>query len=72
MAKRDQSAAPSAAEPDSFDLPLDEFCARLSTTEPRVELIGAFYADERRQGRLKASDAEWRQRFDAFAVRPVL
>lgn len=52
-------------------LSLTEFCTRLSETVKRPELIGAFEFSERRAGRNKATEAEFRQRFDAFVNTPV-
>lgn len=62
-----------AAEPVSAGEPLTltEFCTRLSATERRVELIGAFEADERRAGRLKDTAEQFGERFQAFITKPV-
>ena len=50
---------------------LTEFCTRLSETVKRPELIGAFEFRERTAKRNKATEAEFRQRFDAFVNTPV-
>jgi hypothetical protein len=50
---------------------LKEFCIRLSETEKRVELIGGFEADERRQGRLNDTASNYTGRFQAFVSRPA-
>lgn len=58
----------SAAAPK---LSLTDFCTRLSETVKRPELIGAFEFTERKAQRIKATEAEFRARFDAFANKPV-
>lgn len=55
----------------SFPMTLDEFCARLSQSDRRVELIGAFHFDEKRNKRVKDTEANFRARFDAFINKPV-
>jgi hypothetical protein len=62
---------PVEATVDNFPLTLNEFCARLSSTERRVELIGAFAHDERQSGVVKDSQAAFASRFAAFAMREV-
>lgn len=52
-------------------LSLTDFCTRLSETVKRPELIGAFEFTERRAKRIKATEAEFRARFDAFINAPV-
>lgn len=52
-------------------LSLQEFCKRLSTTEPRVELISGFEADERIAGRLKDTEQKFAARYQAFINRPA-
>ena len=64
-------SAPTPA-PSSFDLTLDEWCARESMTERRVELLAAFHFDERTSGGPAKDSAEnFASRYAAFAVRPV-
>lgn len=58
-------------EPDGFPLALDEFCARLSAKDRRVEMIGGFHADERRAGRTKDTDPAYFERYTQFVNRPV-
>lgn len=58
--------------PAAFDVTIDEFCIRLSATDTRVEMIGAFCADEKRHSRIKDSDANFTKRFGEFVKRPVL
>lgn len=60
-----------AAEPSEFALPLDEFCAQLSRTDKRVELIAAFHAHERANGRMVDLPSTYTGRFAAFAAAPV-
>lgn len=50
---------------------LDEFCTLLSATDRRVEMIGAFNHVEKKAGRIKDFDENYRSRFDAFANQPV-
>jgi len=52
-------------------LTLIEFCTRLSEKVKRPELIGAFAAVEKQAGRVSATEAEFRARFDAFCNAPV-
>lgn len=60
-----------AEAPADFELAIDEFCARKSTTDRRVELIGAFHAQEVAAGRIKARAAAFEARFVAFEQMPV-
>ncbi len=69
MAKPDQEAAPGAAEQQTETL--QEFCRNVSLADRRVELIGAFHADETRAGHAHATRAEWTARYAAFQARPV-
>lgn len=74
MAKADNPVAAAQASqpaPDTFSLGLDEFCSRLSQTDKRVELIGAFHHIESIEGRTKDTSAAFAARFAAFANRPV-
>ncbi len=52
-------------------LSLEEFCKRLSTQDPRVELISGFELDERIAGRLKDTESEFTARYQAFINRPA-
>lgn len=60
-----------AAAPDEFPLSLDEACARLSATDKRVEMIGAFHYSERAAGRLKDLESAYRDRYAAFVNAPA-
>jgi len=60
-----------AKAPDSFPLTVEEFCAGLSQTDKRVEMIGAFCAEERTAGRVRDDAVAYRKRYQAFCTRPV-
>jgi hypothetical protein len=66
-----KSENPTPKEPATFDLTLDEFCERLSESDRRVELIGAFHFSERQAGRLKDAESAYRARYQAFMKKPV-
>ena len=59
------------AQPSSFPLTLDEFCARLSGTDDRVELIGGFHAAEVRSGNVKDTSENYMDRFNKFLNKEV-
>ncbi len=69
MAK--ETVAPVVAEPSEFPLTLDEFCSRLSVTDKRVELIGAFHFTEKVAGRNKDLESAYQARFTAFINQPA-
>ncbi|MCW5602591.1 hypothetical protein [Nitrosomonas sp.] len=50
---------------------VDEFCTRLSATDRRVEMIGAFNHVEKKAGRIKDTEENFRSRFDAFVNQPA-
>ncbi len=60
--------APAAGD---FPLSLDEFCQRLSATDKRVELIGAFHHVEKAAGRGQDTSGNFAARFEAFANQPA-
>ncbi len=64
-----ETAAPS--DQDADHLTIEEFCARLSIADKRVELIGGFHATEVRAGRVKDSEAAFQGRFEKFANQPA-
>lgn len=64
-----KTAAPEA--PADEELTLDEFCARLSRKDRRVELIGGFHFAARAAGVVKDTEAGFAARFEAFATRPA-
>lgn len=59
------------AAPAVFKLTIEEFCTRLSASDRRVELIGAFHATETKAGRRKDSEDNFRARFAAFLKTPA-
>ena len=61
----------SAAVAKEFPLTLGEFCTRLSGTDRRVELIGAFEHAERVAGRAKDTESAYAARFVAFVSQPA-
>lgn len=63
--------SPAVVEPTDFPLSLDEFCKRLSATDRRVELIGAFHHVELKDGRTRDTDGNYRARFLAFVNQPA-
>lgn len=62
---------PKLDAPTDFALSLDEFCARLSARDRRVELIAAFHHVEKAAGRVHARESEFVARFDRLAHQPV-
>lgn len=60
-----------AARDTANDITLDEFCQRKSNSDKRVEMIGAFHFDQKRQGRIKDSEAAFGSRFEAFVNKPA-
>lgn len=75
MAKATQPEAVSVpaqpVEPAEYPLALEEFCTRLSVTDKRVELIGAFAHAETRAGRIKALATEYAGHYRAFVNKPA-
>lgn len=69
MAKSETQASP--AQPVADHITINEFCTRLSKSDRRVELIGAFNFSEVQAGRIKDAEAAYQSRFTAFANRPV-
>ena len=59
------------ASHDNYPLSLDEFCARLSKTDRRVELIGGFHLAMRERGMLRDTDSAYRRAFAEFLRRPA-
>jgi len=60
---------PTAAAP--FPMALEEFCARRSSDDKRIELIGGFFHVEKRAGHLRDTEANFNARFQAFANAPA-
>ncbi len=72
MAKTAEVVAEQASEPAPADtVTLDEFCTRLSETDRRVELLGAFHHTEQRAGNVRDTAEAFRARFDDFVNKPV-
>lgn len=79
MAKSSETTASSAPKdapaqvepPKDFELTVNEFCIRRSATDRRVELLGAFAADERRAGHLKDTSDAYTRRLADFTARPI-
>jgi hypothetical protein len=70
MAKTNNDVAvPVKAEAPTVTL--NEFCARLSESVRRPELIGGFFATERGAGHLRDSEAAYRARYDEFVNKPL-
>lgn len=59
------------AEQTEFPLTLEEFCSRLSLTDKRVELIGAFAHVETAEGRVKDVESAYAARFADFINQPA-
>jgi hypothetical protein len=70
-AKAAAAVAAPAVSPKDFTLGLGEFCARLSATVTKVELIGGFEHQERAAGRNRDTQTAFAARFAAFAKQPV-
>lgn len=77
MSENKEKPAPKAvaveaeAEVRDFQLTLDEFCARLSQSDRRVEAIGGFHHNERTHDRLKDTEDAYLARFAAFMALPA-
>ena len=63
--------ASSVARRSTPTVSLAEFCSELSATNDKVELIGGFHFDQKRQGNLKNSRAAFQQAFADFCVKPI-
>lgn len=57
--------------PAAEQVTLEEFCTRLSVTDKRVEMIGAFNFVEKRAGHVKDTEANYAARYEAFTKKPV-
>jgi hypothetical protein len=66
--KPDTAVETDAAEPV---LSIHDYCARLSETVQRPELINGFASSERKAGHNSDTAASFRARFDAFINQPV-
>jgi len=71
-AKSDNTPEPEdEGAPQVFDLTVEEFCARTSAEDSRIELLAGFYSDEKANGRFKDSIAAYAERYAAYANRPI-
>lgn len=68
MAKAKAQAAPA---PAPFQITLNEFCARRSKTDNRVELISGFHHSEASASRLKDTEDAYAARFEQFINAPA-
>jgi len=64
-------AAQDAGQAQPLKLSLHEFCARLSMTVRRPELIGGFEHHERINGHLEDTEAGFQASFSSFRNKPV-
>lgn len=71
MAKQSPETVVSAQPEQEQALTLDEFCTRLSMTDRRVELIGAWHFTEKRAGVVKDTESAFKARFIDFATHPA-
>lgn len=71
MSKTAPAAAPAQPDESSFPMALEEFCSRLSASDNRVELIGAFAHSEKAAGKAKDTDAAYAARYAKFANQPA-
>ena len=65
------SKANQAPAPTSFDLSLDEFCARLSGSKVGPEMIGGFYQAQKAAEKTNGSDADFSAAFAIFEKQPA-
>ena len=59
------------AQTENYEITLDEFCARLSVTDKRVEMIGGFHSDMTRVKKTKGMEADYRAEYQKFITRPA-
>lgn len=72
MPKQTPLSAPvEASVADVDELTLEEFCLRRSRVDRRVELLGAFHAEQLRSQQFKATEDAFAARLDTFANLPV-
>lgn len=70
MAETKKGAAKSAPN-TSFPLTLEEFMARASAEDNRVELLAGFYHTEQKAGHLRDTHDAFAERLQAFETQPV-
>lgn len=79
MAKAPETFKPTPAQTETkvadkvapVVLTLQEFCTRLSESDRRVNLIGAFEFNERSTSKLHDTEDAYRARYNAFLNRPA-
>lgn len=72
MAKANTTTEDAGAQAVPEDrVSLEAFCARLSETVARPELIGGFYFSEKAARRLHDTPSAYRERYDAFINQPA-
>jgi len=69
--KKLESADAKNGDENAFPLSLNEFCIRLSQTDKRVEMIGAFNAQEAAAGRHNDTEAAYEARYADFITQPA-
>ena len=60
-----------ASTPTTFELTLDEFCARASANGETVEMLAGFHAYQTRHGRVKDTEDAFAADLSAFATAPA-
>lgn len=60
---------PSAEKPPITQLA--DFCRFLSLSDKRVSMIGAFFGQEKRAGRMHDTEANYKKRYEAFCCAPA-
>jgi hypothetical protein len=65
------TAAPQVEDNSAIPLSLEEYCLRRSRTDRRVEMLGAFESDARRNGHLRDTEPGFDARFTAFCNKPA-
>jgi len=70
MAKS-EDVSTQAEAPQAFEQTVEEFCTQLSVTDRSVEMIGAFYASEKKAGRFKDLASSYSARYAAFKNQPA-
>lgn len=73
MATKAEKQIEAPAQPDNSNFPitLQEFCTRISVTDKRVELIGAFYTTKLAAGVTNAVQADFAAMLNEFANQPA-
>lgn len=69
ITNKDTAVQPAVVQKSTVSV--DEFCARLSETVIRPELIGAFAYTERAAGNHRGTAEQFQARYNAFINKPV-